>query len=148
MQKITVVGAGSWGTALAILLGEKGYEVSLWCRRQELANQINSIHENSQYLPKSKIPAKVIATSSVKDASENSSLIIFAVPSAFLRSIAKSFSKFISKNIVFLHVIKGMEEHTGKTMSKILKEELGKDIKIAVMSGPNHAEEVASKLPL
>ena len=147
MEKVTIVGAGSWGTALAAILGEKGYNVSLWCRRRELAGEINNSRENKQYLGKVKMPENVIATNSIKEAAEKSSIIVFAVPSAFLRSIANSFSGFIPKDAIILHVTKGMEEHSGKTMSHVLKEELGKNMKIAVMSGPNHAEEVARKLP-
>ena len=147
MEKVTIVGAGSWGTALAAILGEKGYNVSLWCRRIELADEINKFRENKQYLGKVKIPEKVIATNSIKEAAEKSSIIVFAVPSAFLRSIADSFSGFIPKDAIILHVTKGMEEHSGKTMSHVLREELGKNMKIAVMSGPNHAEEVARRLP-
>ncbi|MEK6949379.1 MAG: NAD(P)H-dependent glycerol-3-phosphate dehydrogenase [Nanoarchaeota archaeon] len=147
MEKITIIGAGSWGTVLAAFLGEKGYNVSLWCRRKELADEINKLRENKQYLSKVKIPGKVIATNSVKEAAEKSSIIVFAIPSLFFRSIANSFSKFITKDSIILHVTKGMEERSGKTMSHVLKEELGKNMKIAVMSGPNHAEEVALKLP-
>ncbi len=147
MEKITIAGAGSWGTALAAILGEKRHDVSLWCRRKELADEINRSRENKQYLSKIKIPEKVIATDSMKEAAAKSSIIVFAVPSAFLRSTASSFLGYIPKDAIILHVVKGMEEHSGKTMSHVLKEELGKNRKIAVMSGPNHAEEVARKLP-
>ena len=147
MEKITVIGSGSWGTTLAALLGEKGYDISLWCRREELAKEINSTRENKQYLSGIKLPKKVIATHSEKESVEKSSLVVFAVPSAFLRNVAKSFSKFIPKDALAMHVAKGMEDNTGKTMSNILKEELGNHIKIAVMSGPNHSKEVALKLP-
>ena len=147
MEKITIVGAGSWGTALAAILGEKKHDVSLWCRRKDLADEINKFRENKQYLHEAKLPENVIATNSIKEAAEKSGIIVFAVPSAFLRGIASSFSRFIRKDAIILHVAKGMEEHSGKTMSNILKEELGKHMRIAVMSGPNHAEEVARKLP-
>src|SRR3989338_6448655 len=147
MEKITIIGAGSWGTALAAILGEKKHDVSLWCRRKDLADEINKFRENKQYLHEAKLPENVIATNSIKEAAEKSGIIVFAVPSAFLRSMASSFSRFIWKDAIILHVAKGMEEHSGKTMSNILKEELGKNMKIAVMSGPNHAEEVARKLP-
>lgn len=147
MEKATVVGAGSWGTALAAILGEKGHSVSLWCRRRELAKEINAARENKQYLIGIKMPRTVTATHSEKEAAEKSSLMVFAVPSGFLRGVASSFSKFMPKDALAMHVTKGMEENTGKTMSHVLKEELGKNMKIAVMSGPNHAEEVARKLP-
>ncbi len=147
MEKVTIIGAGSWGTALAALLGEKGYDVSLWCRREALAKEINAVRENKQYLSGIKIPTRVTATHLEKEAAEKSSLMVFAVPSAFLRNIANSFSSLMPKGALVMHVTKGMEENTGKTMSQVLKEELGKNTKIAVMSGPNHAGEVALKLP-
>ena len=146
ISKISIIGAGSWGTALAILLAEKGYKVSLWARRKELAVEINKKRENSQYLKNIKIPANIIATHSMKDAAENSDMVVFAVPSEFLRHTAKSFSGFIKKNMIVVHVVKGIEENSGKMMSQVLEEELKKE-DIAVLSGPNHAEEVAYKLP-
>ncbi|MBI2134960.1 NAD(P)-dependent glycerol-3-phosphate dehydrogenase [Candidatus Woesearchaeota archaeon] len=146
ISRICVIGAGSWGTSLAILLGEKGYKVSLWTRRKELADEINKKRENRQYLKNIKIPASIIATHSIKDAAENSDMVVFAVPSGFLRAIAKSFSKFIKKDAVIVHVTKGIEENSGKLMSQVLGEEL-RNQKIVVLSGPNHAEEVSNRLP-
>ena len=147
IKKIAVIGAGSWGTALAILLGEKGHKVSLWARRKELADEINEKKENRQYLKGIKIPSSVTATHSMKDAVENSGMVVFAVPSEFLRHTVKSFSEFIHKDAIVVHVAKGIEEDTGKLMSKILEEELPQAKSIVVLSGPNHAEEVAFKLP-
>ena len=91
INKITIIGAGSWGTTLAILLGEKGYNISLWARRKELAEEINSTKENKQYLKNIKIPETVIATNSIKDAVIDSNIIVFAIPSEYLREVAKSF---------------------------------------------------------
>src|SRR3989338_4081871 len=146
ISKISIIGAGSWGTALAILLAEKGYKVSLWARRKELAVEINKKRENGQYLKNIRIPKNITATHSMKDAAENSDMVVFAVPSEFLRHTAKSFSGFIKKNMIVVHVVKGIEENSGKLMSNVLEEELKKE-DIAVLSGPNHAEEVAYKLP-
>ena len=146
ISKMTVIWAGSWGTALAVLLGEKGYKVSLWARRKELADEINKKRENSQYLKNIKIPPNTIATNSIKDAVEDSDMIVFAVPSEFLRHTAKSFSGFIKKDAIIVHVAKGIEENSGKLMSQILEEELRKE-NIVVLSGPNHAEEVSKRLP-
>ena len=146
ISKISMIGAGSWGTALAILLAEKGYKVSLWARRKELADEINKKGENSQYLKNIKIPTNIIATHSMKDAVENSDMVVFAVPSEFLRHTAKSSASFIKNNMIVVHVVKGIEENSGKLMSEVLEEELKKE-DIAVLSGPNHAGEVANKLP-
>ena len=144
-MKIAVVGAGSWGTCLAVLLGEKGFDVKLWARREELANEIESKKENTQYLPGTKIPDNVIAEHSLKNALENSELIISAIPSEFLRQTLKGIKPHF-KNQIIVSVTKGLEHNTCKRMSQVIEEELGK-AKIAVLSGPNHAEEVSIKMP-
>lgn len=144
-MKIAVIGAGSWGTTLAVLLGEKGFDVKLWARREELANEIESKKENAQYLPGIKIPNTVIAEHSMKDALDNSELIITAVPSEFLRNSLKEIKPHFNNQMV-LSVTKGLEHHTCRRMSQIIEEELG-TAKIAVLSGPNHAEEVSLKMP-
>jgi glycerol-3-phosphate dehydrogenase (NAD(P)+) len=147
IDKISVIGAGSWGTTLAVLLGEKGYNVTLWSRREELAKEINKIKENKKYLKNIEIPEKVIATASMEEAVENSNIIVLTIPSNFLREVTKSVSRFASKNAIIVHGVKGLEESTGKTMSKVLEDELPNGQEIAVLSGPNHAEEVSKKLP-
>ena len=145
MQKISIIGAGSWGTTLAVLLGEKGFDVKLWARREELANDIESKRENMQYLSGIKIPSNVIADNSFKDVLEGSEIIIAAVPSEFLRKTMKETKPYFNNQIV-VSVIKGIEHSTCKRMSQVIEDELG-SAKIAVLSGPNHAEEVSSKMP-
>ncbi len=145
MQKISVIGAGSWGTTLAVLLGEKGFDVKLWARREELANEIESKRENTQYLPGIKIPNNVIADYSLKNVLNSSEIIITAVPSEFLRKTINEIKNYF-RNQIILSVAKGMEYHTCKRMSQVIEDEIGK-AKIAVLSGPNHAEEVSSKMP-
>tara|TARA_Y100000310_G_scaffold344679_1_gene458750 strand:- start:6472 stop:7464 length:993 start_codon:yes stop_codon:yes gene_type:complete len=146
-KKISVIGAGSWGTTLAVLLGGKGYDVHLWARRKELVEEINETRENKKYLKNVEIPKTVIATNSIEDSVKDSNIIIFVVPSPFLRGVAKSFSELIDKDAIVVHAVKGMEMSTGKRISEVLKEELSKEAKIAVLSGPNHSEEVSKKLP-
>ena len=146
MEKIAIVGAGSWGTTLAVLLGEKGFDVKLWARREELANEIEAKKENTQYLPGVKIPGNVIADHSLKNVLDDSEMIILAVPSEFFRKTAKIIKNYFSNQIV-VSVAKGIEHDTGKRMSQIIEDELGKKTKIAVLSGPNHAEEVSMKMP-
>lgn len=144
-MKIAVIGAGSWGTALAVLLGGKGFDVKLWARREELANEIEGKKENVQYLPGIKIPNTVIAEHSLNDALDNSEIIITAIPSEFLRNSIREIKPYFSNQIV-VSVTKGLEHHSCKRMSQVIEEELGK-VKIAVLSGPNHAEEVSLKMP-
>ncbi|MBS3102024.1 NAD(P)-dependent glycerol-3-phosphate dehydrogenase [Candidatus Woesearchaeota archaeon] len=147
MKKIAVIGAGGSGTTLAVLLGEKGYNVDLWVRRKELLEKINSFRENTQYLKGIKIPKSVICKNSVSDVIKNSDIIVNAVPSQFTREVAKSYAKYLGKRSIIVNVAKGIELHTYKTMSQVLKEELGKNIGIVTLSGPNHSEEISMKLP-
>ena len=146
MNKISVIGAGSWGTTLAILLAEKGHIVKLWSRRQETTNEIESKKENSQYLPGIKIPDNLIADHSMKNVLHDSEIIIFAVPSEFFRKTIKEIKPYF-KNQIVVSVTKGIEHNTGKRMSEIIEEEQEKKTKTAVLSGPNHAEEVSKKMP-
>ena len=144
-MKIAVIGAGSWGTTLAILLGEKGFDVKLWARRKKLANEIETKKENVQYLPGIRIPDTVITEHSLKNVLENSEMIITAIPSEFLRHAIKDVKPYF-RNQIIVSVTKGLEHHTCKRMSQVIEEELGR-AKIAVLSGPNHAEEVSIKMP-
>ena len=145
MKKISVVGAGSWGTCLAVLLGEKGCDVKLWARREQLANEIESKRENVQYLPGIKIPRNVIVDHSLKDVLQSSEMIVVAVPSEFFRHAINDIKEHFANQIV-LSVTKGIEHHTGKRMSQVIEDEIPK-AKVAVLSGPNHAEEVSMKMP-
>ena len=145
MKKISVIGAGSWGTTLAVLLAEKGYDVKLWARREELANDIEAKRENLQYLPGIKIPDNAIASNFLKDVTDGSEIIIIAVPSEFVRGVAKEIRHHFNNQII-VSATKGIEHNTCKRMSQVIREELG-EAKIAVLSGPNHAEEVSHKMP-
>ena len=144
-MKIAVIGAGSWGTTLAILLAEKGSNVKLWCRREELAREVESKRENTQYLPGVKIPNNLAAENSLKNALENTEIIFIVVPSEFVRSTLKSIKPHY-KNQIVVSATKGMEHATSKRMSQVIEDEL-ETSKIAVLSGPNHAEEVSRKMP-
>ena len=145
MQKISIIGAGSWGTTLAVLLGEKGFDVKLWARREELSNEIESKRENKQYLPGIKIPSNVIAEHSLKNVINGSHIIISVVPSEFLRKIVREIKPYYNNQII-VSTTKGIEHNTCKRMSQVIEDEIGK-AKIAVLSGPNHAEEVSIKMP-
>src|SRR3989344_2408679 len=145
MKKIAVIGAGSWGTTLAVLLGEKGFGVKLWARREELANEIESKRENLQYLPGIKIPGNVIAEHSLKNVLEGSEMIITAVPSEFFRETIRKIKPYFNNQII-VSVTKGLEHHSCKRMSQVIEDEI-KNAKIAALSGPNHAEEVSIKMP-
>ena len=145
MNKISVIGAGSWGTTLAILLAEKGFDVKLWARREALARDIESKKENQQYLPGIRIPNNLVADHSIRNALQKSEMIVTAVPSEFLRATLKEIKPHFKSQII-VSVTKGIEHRTGKRMSQVIEAELG-NAKIAVLSGPNHAEEVSRKMP-
>ena len=146
VHKIAVIGAGSWGTTLASLLGDNGHDVHIWAREKEVVDEINSQRKNSVYLKGVKISENVKANNSLKDVVSDAEIIVSAVPAQFTRGVAKNYSEFIAKGAVVVNVSKGIELGTFKTMSQVLKEEL-KGVKIAALSGPNHAEEVSRKIP-
>src|SRR3989338_4286826 len=134
-MKIAVIGAGSWGTTLAILLAGKGYDVRLWARREELARDMESKKENAQYLPGVKFPDSLIAESSIKNVVEGTGMIVSAVPSQFLRETLESAKSHYSGQIV-VSLTKGFEQSTGRRMSEVIADVLGKNSKVAVLSGP------------
>ena len=118
MEKIFVIGAGGWGTALAALLGGKNYNVNLWARRKELAEEINKTRENKQYLKGIRMPETVTATNSIESIS-GSNIIVIAVPSNFFRDTIRMFSSHISNDSIVMHTIKGFEGATGRTISDV-----------------------------
>ena len=146
IKKISIIGAGSWGTTLAVLIAENGYDVTLWAREKENVQSIAKERENKQYLPGIKIPSNVYVQNSIEKAASNADLIVNAVPAQFTREMAKQYSKYVNCRIV-VNVAKGIEIGTYKRMSQVLKEELPESISIVTLSGPNHAEEVSKKMP-
>lgn len=146
--KVTVIVAGSWGTALASVLASNGYDVHIWTRSEVQAKEINEQHTNNKYLPEHKLASNIVATTSLQKALENSALALFVVPSSAMREIAHQAAPFLAKTTVVVHATKGFEPQTLSRMSQVLAEELGRDIaEIGVLSGPSHAEEVILKQP-
>lgn len=144
-MNISVIGAGGWGTTLANLLAEKGYKVKLWAFEKEVVEEINDKRENSKFLSEVKLSDNLEATTNLEEAVSGKDIIITAIPSSFLRNMAKEISKFINKDTIIVSVTKGLEDITFKRMSEILEEETGN--KVVALSGPNHAEEVVRKIP-
>ena len=145
-MKIAILGAGSWGTTLANLLTENNPkdEVILWARENEVISAIQDKRENIQYLPGVRLSSKLKVTGSLNDALSKAEIIVTAIPSQFLRQTAKQISPLV-KSPTIMNVAKGIELHSFKRMSEVLKEEIPQ-AKIAVLSGPNHAEEVSRKI--
>ena len=143
-MKITVLGDGGWGTALAVLLHEKGNNVCIWSNFPDYAKVLNEKRENIKFLPKIKIPHEIKIEVDMQKATAGSKLIILAVPSKYMRDICKKVGSTQAKCL--LSVAKGIEKESNKRMSEIIKEEIP-DHPIAVLSGPSHAEEVSKHLP-
>ncbi|MBC7099958.1 NAD(P)-dependent glycerol-3-phosphate dehydrogenase, partial [Candidatus Bipolaricaulota bacterium] len=147
-MKVSVIGAGSWGTTLAALLAENVETVTLWSRRPEVAEEINHLRTNSSYLGDIRLPANIRATASIREAVEGADYLIMAVPSSYFRSVCGLMLPYVEERQRFLSVTKGIEADTLKRMSEILIDVFGTDLShIAVLSGPNHAEEVIRKIP-
>jgi len=145
--KITVLGNGGWGTALAILLKNKGFDVSLWGAFKEDIEAIKKAGENKKFLPGFKIPKSIQLTSEMYAACEGTNIITLAIPSRFLRDvITKNRTILKESQVGFVSVVKGIEEKSLKRMSEVAKEVLG-DIEIAVLSGPSIAPEVSRGIP-
>ncbi len=146
MNHTAILGSGSWGTALAFAAAQKSARVTLWGHRQETADQINATRRNQRYLPDISLPPAIHATTDFRDLAE-ASLVLAVVPSRALRQVACALkaSGQLRPGAILLCCIKGIEMDTGLTMSGILAG-IFPDNPLAVLSGPNHAEEIAKKL--
>jgi glycerol-3-phosphate dehydrogenase (NAD(P)+) len=145
---IAVLGAGSWGTALARLLGEKGHEVRLWDHDAARADEIQRMRENTRYLPGAGLPAGLAVTASAAEATDTAGLAVLAVPSAAVRGVLLQCGRCLGGEIVLLSAAKGLEPETGQTVSEVCRE-VAPDVgeRLAVLSGPNLATELARGIP-
>lgn len=146
MAKISVAGAGSWGTALAILLHDNGHEVILWSALKDEVSMLSEKWEHESKLPGVKIPEEIAITDDLETTLKDRDLIVLAVPSPFTRSTARSMKNLVRKGQIIVNVAKGIEENTLMTLSEIIEEEIPQ-ANVAVLSGPSHAEEVGRKMP-
>ena len=150
MKKITVIGAGSFGTALSIVLARAGNKVQLWARESEVAYGINNHHRNPSYISDVTLPDSITCHTDLKDCLDNPEMVVFATPSHVMREVAQKIKPFLSGEEMVVSVAKGIENKTYQTMSQVLSEVLrGKiiDDHIGVLSGPSHAEEVSTFKP-
>ncbi len=145
MSYISVIGAGNWGTTLAHMLSNKGYDVTLWVYEQDLAESIRATRINSTYLPDITLPDELIVTNLLEEAVSKARYIINAVPTQFTRSIFKEAAPFMNNEAIIVSVSKGIEKGSLVTVSSILKELTHQTV--AVLSGPSFAKEVMKKLP-
>ena len=146
MSKVSVIGAGSWGTALAILLEKNGHEVTLWSHREEEAKELAKSREHKSKLPGVQIPERIEITGNLESALQAKDVLVFAVPSVAVRSTAKKVAPYVKKGQLIVNVAKGIEETTLMTLTDIIEEEIP-GAKGCVLSGPSQAEEVSRGLP-
>ena len=146
MANIGVLGAGSWGTALSVLLTENGHQVTVWSIDENEVNMLNEKREHVQKLPGVKLPDSMVVTTDLEGTVKGKDFLVLAVPSPFTRSTAKKMAPFVAEGQIIVDVAKGIEEATLLTLSKQIEEEIPQ-ADVAVLSGPSHAEEVGRKLP-
>lgn len=146
MSKIAVIGAGSWGCALSQLLAKNGNDIMLWALEPEVEKGINISHKNPIYLSSIVLDDRIKATNSFEEALEGAKLCVMVTPSQFLRSTAEGFKAFVDDDLPIVICSKGAEHDTGLLASEVLADVLGNERRIAVLSGPTHAEEVIKQV--
>ena len=147
--RIGVVGAGSWGTAIADLLACKGFHTHLWVFEKEVKDHIEQFHENKLYLPDHQLSPNLSASNDLADVVSNKHLIVIVVPSHVMRNVTQQMAGYLSASTIITSASKGIEQKTHLTMSGVIKEnipEVDSD-RLAVISGPSFAKEVAQKMP-
>ena len=148
MARVAVFSAGSWGTAFGLVLADAGNDVTLWARRDEVCANINDKHENSDYFPGVELPASVRATTNPDEAVDGAEFVVLSVPSQSLRDNLTGWAPVIADDAVFISLMKGVELGTTKRMSEVIAEVTGAGPeRIAVVSGPNLAPEIARREP-
>ncbi len=148
-EKIGVIGAGAWGTALAMLLADQGQDVTLWMYEKDLAEEMARTRENRVYLPGFTLPPSIAVTSSLESAVKDKSLLLSVVPSHTVRTVTKQYATFLPKNAVIVSASKGIEIDTLMPLSEIFKDVLSREFhsRLCFLSGPSFAKEVAQKMP-
>ena len=141
-MRIALIGTGSWGTAMAGLVASHGHNVVMWSYDADPVIEINERHTNACYLKDYTLPDNVTATNSHEEALTGADAAIFAVPSAFLRGVARDCAPYVSDSLPVLCLAKGIELGTGLLMSDVIASEIGNKARVAALSGPNHAEEI------
>ena len=149
MKKVVIIGAGSWGTALGLVLARKGYDITLWEFNKERAEEIQKDRENKRYLPGIQFPDNLNVTYVKEGLLKGIKYVVFSVPSQVLRGVIREFSNDLTEDMLLVNTAKGIEVSTGMRLSEVMKDEIkGKFHKnIVVLSGPTHAEEVAVGIP-
>ena len=146
MANVGVLGAGSWGTALSVLLSDNGHQVTVWSIDENEVKMLNEKREQELKLPGVKLPDDMVITGDLGSTIRGRDFLVLAVPSPFTRSTAKKMSPFVAEGQIIVDVAKGIEESTLMTLSRQIEQEIPQ-ADVAVLSGPSHAEEVGRRLP-
>ena len=146
MAKVGILGAGSWGTALSLMLYKNGHNVTVWSIDKREVEMLQNEREHKSKLPGVKLPEDMVFTNDLEEGMKEKDFLVLAVPSIFTRSTARSMKPYIKQGQIVVNVAKGIEEDTLMTLSEQIEEELP-EADVAVLSGPSHAEEVGRGLP-
>ncbi|MBE7021699.1 MAG: NAD(P)H-dependent glycerol-3-phosphate dehydrogenase [Ruminococcaceae bacterium] len=146
MKSIAVIGSGGWGTAIASLLAKNGHEVALWSYLPAESEALSRDKENKQFLPGVKLPESIRFTASLEEAAQGAEILFMVTPSKAVAATAKALSPFVAEGTVIVNASKGLEQATQRRLSEVIAEAVPQ-ARIAVMSGPSHAEEVGRGLP-
>ncbi len=145
-KRITLLGGGSWGTALAKLLSENGHEVTVWLRDEEQCRTLSVERVNKKYLPDVQIPENIVFSSDINEASKDADMLLIVAPTQIIRGVLRQIDKEYKKNKIIINASKGIEKGTMCLVSDIVREET-EDCIFAALSGPSHAEEVGLSMP-
>ncbi len=146
MANVGIMGAGSWGTALALLLHKNGHQVTVWSISEEEVKLLSEKREHVSKLPGVKLPEDMVFTTDIESTVKGKDFVVLAVPSPFTRKTARNMSSYVAEGQIIVDVAKGIEESTLMTLSQQIEEEIPQ-AEVAVLSGPSHAEEVGRGLP-
>ena len=146
MANVGVFGAGSWGTALSVLLSDNGHQVTVWSIDENEVKMLSEKREHELKLPGVKLPDDMVITGDLEQTVKGKDFLVLAVPSPFTRSTARKMSPFVAEGQIIVDVAKGIEESTLLTLSRQIEQEIPQ-ADVAVLSGPSHAEEVGRRLP-
>lgn len=144
-KKISVIGSGGWGTAIAVLLSKNGHNVTLWSYLKEESDNLKKYRENKPFLPGIEIPDSICFTNDLEEAAD-AEIIFMVTPSKATKQTAENLASFVKDGTIIVSASKGLEESTQKRLSEVIKEAIPNAL-VAVMSGPSHAEEVGLGLP-
>ena len=146
MAKVGILGAGSWGIALSVLLHNNGHDITVWSALADEIDMLRKVHEHKDKLPGVKLAEDVLFTTELSDAVREKDILVLAVPSSFTRATAHNMREYVADGQIIVNVAKGIEESTLMTLSQVIEQEVPQ-ADVAVLSGPSHAEEVGKCIP-